>query len=89
MQERTLPPVQGPPATPPATADGLPRWWCGAMPRVDREEGRKERGGTDTAAAAEEAATMLRVIVNVRINGKEVKVYISSPNESCTEEHAL
>ena len=55
------------------------------MPCVDREVGREEGGGTDTAAAAVEAATLLRVIVNVRINGKEVKACISSPNENCTE----
>ena len=74
MQKRRPSPSQAPPSTPSAMADGLPQWWSEAKAQNDVGVVHERRGGTDTAAAAQQAATLMRVIVNVRINGKEVKV---------------
>ena len=63
-------------AQPSQTPGGLPPWWDPAH-REQREAGEQaEPAGTSPAAAAEKAATLLRVIVNVRINGREPKVRI-------------
>ena len=63
------------PLQPSASHSGLPPWWDAAASRQGREE--TDEFGSRTvlpAAAAEQAATLLRVIVNVRINGRDPKV---------------
>ncbi len=63
-------------AQPSATPGGLPPWWELAHREQREADDQAEPAGTSPAAAAEKAATLLRVIVNVRINGREPKVRI-------------
>ena len=59
---------------PSASPSGLPLWWEVAA-HEQRDAGEQaEPTSIPAAAAAEKAATLLRVIVNVRINGREPKV---------------
>ncbi len=61
------------PSPPPG---GLPPWWEPAH-REQRAAGEQaEPAGTSPAAAAAKAATLLRVIVNVRITGRVPKARI-------------
>ena len=58
---------------PSASPSGLPLWWEVAA-HEQRDAGEQaEPTSIPAAAAAEKAAALLRVIVNVRINGREPK----------------
>ena len=59
---------------PSMSLSGLPPWWEPAVRAQQESDRQAEPVTTSPAAAAERAATLLRVIVNVRINGREPKV---------------
>ena len=61
-------------AQPSLTPGGLPPWWEPAHHEQLEAGEQAEPASTSPAAAAARAATLLRVIVNVRINGCEPKV---------------
>ena len=72
-------PATGPAlAQPRASVSGLPPWWDAVALRQGNERNIDEgQRALSPATSAEQAAALLRVIVNVRINGRDPKVRAS------------